>query len=146
MPLPTMFLEYDPAKVTVVFRGVPILGFSDGTMVSAERDEDAFTKKTGTQGDVTRVKNLNRGGAVSINLLSGSPTNTLLSALALADETDGSGKGELRIADLNGNTLLHAGIAWIKKLPKIEYADDESGREWMFDCAAIDTFTVGGST
>ena len=140
------FFEYDPSEVHVVFNGVPILGFSDGTMVSAERDEDAFTKKTGTQGDAVRVKNLNKGGSVSINLLSGSPTNTALSNLALIDEQTGGGKGPLQILDLNGNTLVHAEIAWIKKLPKVEYGDDESGREWMFDCAAIDTFTVGGAS
>ena len=113
-------------------------------MVTAERDEDGYTKKTGTQGDVTRIKNLNRGGAVSISLLQESPTNTLLSALAAFDEADGSGKGPLMIKDLNGVTLAHAEIAWIKKLPKIEFSDDESGREWMFDCAEL-TVIVGGT-
>lgn len=139
------FNEYDPSRVVMSFAGIDINGFADGSMIAAERDEDGFTKKAGTQGDVTRIANRNQGGSVTVRLLQNAPCNSLLSALAKIDEKNGGGKGPLQIVDLNGVTVLHAQIAWIKKYPKVEYSNDENGREWVFDCAALDVENIGGN-
>jgi len=136
--------DYNPRKVSVSFAGVMITGFMDGSMVEVEHDEDAYKKKTGTQGDVTRVLSCNTGGRVTVNLLTGSPSNMLLSALALVDRRTGAGKGPILIKDLNGTTVCFAESAWIMKMPKVDYSDDETGRTWVFDCADMEI--VVGST
>ena len=139
-----MFHNYDPGRVIVTFRGILIQGFADGTFVNAERTEDAFAKVVGASGDVTRVRSRDRSGEVTLTLQAASPTNDLLSAVAQIDESTGLGYGPLLIKDLNGNTLLLAEQAWIRKAPAVEFGTDASNREWVFDCAALD-MTVGGA-
>ncbi len=139
-----MFRNYDPGRVVVTFKGIRLLAPQDGTFVSAEREEDAFTKQVGSAGDVTRSRNRNISGSVTVTLQQASPTNDLLSALAEADELTGLNYGALMVKDLNGTTLLEAPNAWIRKTPTVEFAKEASGREWVFDCAQL-IMNVGGS-
>lgn len=132
-----MFKNYDPKLVIVTFRGIQLLGYMDGTFVTAERDEDTFEKTVGATGDVTRVRNRNIAGAVKVTLLAESPTNDLLSAVAEEDRLFGTGYGPLMIKNLNGTQLVLAEIAWCKRPANVEYADTASGREWEFDCAEL---------
>lgn len=141
MPL---FKNYDPARVVVTFKGIPIRGYAEGTFVSVERDEDSFEKAVGSQGDVTRVRKRNRAGRATLTLQQSSPTNDELSALALLDEQTGLGYGPLMVKDLNGTTLASAAVAWLVRPASVSFADGAEGREWMIDCAEL-TMTVGGS-
>jgi hypothetical protein len=138
------FKNYDPKKVIVTFRGVLLRGFMDGTFVSAERTEDAYEMAVGAAGDVTRVRNRNRTGAITVTLMAESPSNDELSAVVTADELTGLGYGPFLVKDLNGTTLLVAAQSWVRKLPVVEYADTGSGREWVFDCAEL-VEHVGGA-
>ncbi len=139
-----MFKNYDPGRVVASFKGIQILGFMDGTFISGERAEDAFEMAVGAQGDVTRVRNRNRTGTVTMTLQAASPSNDLLSAQAILDELSGIGYGPLLVKDLNGLTVIEAPIAWIKKSPTVEFGDEASGREWIFDCADL-ILVVGGA-
>jgi hypothetical protein len=138
------FNQYNPARVLANFAGYPMLGFMDGTFIKAERNDDAFEAKAGVLGDVTRVRKNSKVGTVTFTLMQNSPTNDVLSGLATLDELFGTGTGALLITDTNGNTLISATNAWIKKLPSVEYSDTASGREWAIDCAEL-VMTVGGS-
>lgn len=138
------FKNYDPARVVVTFKGIPIRGYMDGTFVSVERDEDSFEKAVGAAGDVTRVRNRNRAGRATLTLQQSSPTNDQLSATVLLDEQTGLGYGPLMIKDLNGTTLASAAIAWLVRPASVSFADGAEGREWMIDCAEL-TLAVGGS-
>lgn len=139
-----MFKNYDPGRVVGNWKGIPFLGFMDGTFLTAERNEDAFSMSVGAQGDVTRVRSRNRTGTVTLTLQASSPTNDLLTAQAVLDELSGLSYGPLQIEDLNGNTLILAAVAWIKKAPSAEFATDASGREWVFECADLD-MGIGGA-
>lgn len=139
-----MFKNYDPGRVVMSFRGIPVRGVMDGTFISVARAEDSFEMAVGAQGDVTRVRNRNRAGRVTLTLQQASPSNDLLSAVAVQDELFGLGFGPLMIKDLNGTTLVMAGVAWIVRPSDIEFADAATGREWMFDCAEL-VMSVGGS-
>lgn len=137
---------YDPGRVVMTFRGILINGgYMDGTFISAERAEDGFKMSVGAAGDVTRVRSRNRTGTVTLTLQAADSINDLLAAVVAEDEFFGTGFGSLMVKDLNGTTLIDAPIAWIKKVPKTDFADDASGREWAFDCAQL-TITPGGST
>lgn len=138
------FKNYDPGRVVVSFRGIQLLGYMDGTFISADRSEDGFEMAVGAGGDVTRVRNRNRSGTVTVTLKAESPTNDSLSAIAAEDELFGTGYGALQVLDLNGTTILDAPIAWIQKVATVEYADTASGREWIFACSEINMF-VGGA-
>lgn len=140
----SLFHNYDPGRVVAAFRGIPILGYADGTFIAVERAEDAFTSEVGAGGDVTRVRSRNRTGTATFTLLSSSPTNDLFSGVALEDEMFGTGVGPLLVKDLNGTTLIEAPVAWIKKSPAVEYAKEAGSREWVIECAEL-FMKVGGA-
>lgn len=124
--------DYDPSRVIASFGTIPLLGFMDGTMIEVERSEDGWGYKAGGQGDGVRVKNLNRSAELTINLLKSSPANAMLSAMAALDERTNAGKAPFLIKDLNGLTVAEAPVAWIKKMPKLDFGDDETGVTWVF--------------
>jgi Protein of unknown function (DUF3277) len=140
------FLNYSPDLIIVTWGAIIISGYADGEFVTAERDEDAYQKKIGATGDVVRVRSLNRGGSIKIVLQQSARTNDLLSAAYALDQGFNSFQTlPMMIKDLNGTTLIHAANTWIKKLPGVMFGKDLSNREWVFDCANIDTFISGGS-
>lgn len=136
----SLFSNYDPARVVVIFRGLQLLGPMDGTFISAERTEDGFMTQVGAAGDVTRVRSRDKTGSVTVTLQAASPSNEDLSAVYAEDEAFGTGYGPLMVKDLNGTTLISAEKAWIKKLPNVEFADEASSREWILDCAELEMF------
>lgn len=138
------FKNYDPKLVVASFRGIQVLGYFEGTFISVERSEDAFEKMVGAGGDVTRVRNRDQSGSVTFTLMAESVTNDLFSAVQVEDELFGTGFGALLVKNLNGTTLIESPIAWIRKLPTVEYADTASGREWIIDCAEL-LMLVGGA-
>lgn len=118
-----------------------IQGLFSGTFVKVQRDEDAYKKKTGANGDVARAKVRNKGGSVVVTLLMTSPSNAFLSAIHQLGEVfppTGQDAGALQVQDLLGGTTCHAAVAWIKKVANVEFADDILAREWTFDCESID--------
>jgi len=137
------FKTYNPALVTVSFDGINVTGFMDGTFVEAERDEDTFTKHVGATGDVTRTRNLNTSGKVTITLVAASPTNDLLAIKFATDEILGFGYGSLQVKDLSGTMLCRATQAWITKPPKIERAKESGSCVWVFECADLKVFAGG---
>lgn len=140
-----MFKNWDPGRVALSFKGSPIVGIAKGTFVAVERSEDAFSTDTGSNGDVTRVRNRNRTGTVTITLQAASPSNETLTAYALVDEEFGLGVGAIQVEDLNGTMLAHGENAWIRKLPATEGAAEASDREWVFEVAELEISLAGAT-
>lgn len=137
------FKNYNPSQVVMSFKHINITGIMDGTFIEAERDEDTFTKHVGAGGDVTRTRNMNKGGKVTITLMAEAPCNDLLSAIAAFDELVGGQYGALQIKDLSGNMKCRSPNAWIKKAPKVERAKESGSVVWEFDCAELEIFAGG---
>ncbi len=139
-----MLSNYDPGLVVATLGSLIISGYSDGTMIDCQRDEDAFSKKVGSQGDTTRVRSRNRNGYVTFNLQQNSLINDALSALAIEDETLGTGFRPLQIKDLNGRTLVSSPAAWIRKVANVVLGQDAENREWQIDCHGLIVLVGGG--
>jgi hypothetical protein len=135
---------YDPAEVSFSFRGLRIGGFAPGTFIEVERDEDGWKKKAGSQGDVTRTRNLNIMGSITVTLMAQSIFNDYLQSIATLDEATGLGTGDSQVMDHNSNMEAHASIAWIRKQPKVERADEAGNTVWVFDCADLE-INAGGN-
>lgn len=136
-------LSFDPKSVTTVIGGNIIAGFTDGTYISVERNEDAWALKVGVDGIGTRAKNNNRSGRVTITLHQSSSSNDALSALAAADELSGQAAVPLLIRDGNGRTLITSLTAWITKYPTVEYAKEVSDRTWTIETDNLVIFVAG---
>lgn len=137
---------YDPKQVVVSIGGIPISGYLDGTFIQVTRDEDAFAKKTGADGETSRAKSNSRGGSVTLSLAQTSLSNDALSALAAVDENTGNGVVPLLVKDVRGTSLIASASAWIKKLPDTIYSKEIEGREWVIDCADLQIFVGGNAT
>ncbi len=138
------FNTFDFGQVKVSFKGIMITGFAQDSSINVERTADAFTMVAGATGDITRVRNRDKSGMVTLTLMAESASNDLLSAAALEDEIFGTGVGELFIEDKNGNTIIAAPQAWIQKMPATGFAGEASTREWVIACAELE-MNVGGS-
>lgn len=130
---------YDPNNVNLVIGGKIMSGFGDGTYIEAERDEDSYMKKIGVDGEVSRAKNNNRGGKITITLMQTSPANDSLSAFQQTDEQTGLGVFTAILRDLNGKTLVSSSDSWIKKPAKLVYAKEVQAWQWIIE---VGTFNV----
>lgn len=140
------FKTYNPRRVTFSFKGLNISAFMDGTFIEVERNEDAFMTHVGANGDVTRTKNQNKTGKVTITLVAASLDNDLLAAMHRLDELTESftpGVGAIQIKDLSGTMRCRAAQAWITKAPKIERAKESGSVVWVFECAELEIFAGG---
>tara|TARA_R100001480_G_scaffold7635_3_gene15596 strand:- start:608 stop:1033 length:426 start_codon:yes stop_codon:yes gene_type:complete len=135
---------YDPKKIVITLGGTPIVGLADGTFVSFERINDAYSITTGADGLTTRTKTNDKSGTLTLTLQQSSLSNNFLSTIYNLDETANAGVVALGIKDILGLSIVTAGFAWIKKLPVVEYGNELSNREWMIDCADTKVF-VGGN-
>lgn len=135
--------QYDPKKVLVIIGGAIMSGFSDGGLVTVARNEDAWTLQVGTDGEGTRSKTNNKSGRITVPLMQSSPSNDVLSALAIADELSNGGVVPILIKDSNGTTVCGAKAAWIVKIPDAEYGREAGPREWILESHEIDIFLGG---
>ena len=135
---------YDPKQILITLGGVPVSGFADGTFVTVERDEDAFSKVVGADGITSRAKSNNRGGVITVTLQQTSPANDTLSGFLLADETSNNGIFPIMVKDNSGRSLNFSATGWVKKAPSQEYGKEIATREWEIDVADLDVF-IGGN-
>ena len=136
---------YDPKNVSISLNGIPLNGFADGTFLTVEREEDAFNKTVGSDGIVSRAKSNNRSGMATLTLSQTSPSNDVLSSIALADELDNAGVGSFVVKDQLGTTKVFAGTAWVRKIASPSFGKEIENREWVIDLAQVDIFTGGNS-
>ena len=140
MPAPK---TYDPSQISVVIGNASITGFADGTILSIERNEDAFTYVASTTGGGSRTKNANRSGKVTLTLQKTSESNEVLDNYADLDETENDGIFPILIRDNNGKDLVKAESAWIMKKPTMEESKDLPSREWIIEAAELEMNVKG---
>src|SRR4051794_21013704 len=117
-------LTYTPDSVTIVFSGIILSGYDDGTFVTIERANDMWALKMGADGIGARAKSSDKSGTVVATLLATSPSNDRLSAMAIADELSGAGVGPLLVRDGSGRSIASALSAWIVKIPQLEFSKE----------------------
>jgi hypothetical protein len=136
---------YDPNLVQIIFKGVPIVGFADGSFVTITPSAENFTKSVGADGEVARSKSNDNTYEVTITLMQTSLSNTYLSGVMTIDRLTNLGTGSLQIIDLSGQTLFFFDAAWVRQAPDADFAKEVGERAWVFDTAQAITEIVGGS-
>lgn len=136
--------QYDPRQVNVVWKGILLTGFADGSFVTVELNADAFTTTVGAYGDVVRTRSHNRTAKITIRLQAESPANDLLSIEAVDDMRGTGAPGPVMVSYTNGTTIASAPNAWVTKMPSLDFAAESGQREWVLECDTLDIF-VGGT-
>jgi len=135
---------FDPKGVSITMGGGIATGFADGTFVAVERVEDAFTESAGPDSEVVRVASNNPITLVTLTLMQSSDFNSFLSALHQLDIRLGQGVVPFALKEIEGDTLVIGGRAYIRKFANIEYGKEISNREWIIVVADAEMF-VGGN-
>lgn len=137
-------LQYDPKAVTIVYAGQIMTGYDDGTFVTIERNNDMWALKMGADGIGTRAKSNDKSGKVTLTLMQSSPSNDVLSGLAIADENTGAGAAPLLVRDGSGRTVATAAAAWVTKVPSAEFGKEVANRVWILESDNLQLF-IGGN-
>jgi hypothetical protein len=137
-------LQYDPKAVTIVYAGQIMTGYDDGTFVTIERNNDMWALKMGADGIGTRAKSNDKSGKITLTLMSSSPSNDVLSGLAIADENTGAGAAPVLVRDGSGRTVATAAAAWVTKIPSTEFAKEVTNRVWVIETDNLQLF-IGGN-
>lgn len=139
-----MVHTFDPKQLSVILGSKIITGFADGTFLTLERNEQAFTRKTGVDGETVRVKSNDKSGKATFVLLQSAQSNDDLSNIALADEAANTGVLPLTIKDVSGRTLASALTTWVQKFPNAEFAKEGAMRSWVIETDELLLF-IGGN-
>lgn len=143
-------LTYDPRNLAVVITpattgatALTISGFSDDDMIEVDRDVDAWMKKVGVDGQVTRSRQGDLAAKITLKLMQSSSSNDDLTGLVAADEAvPPAGAFQIAFRDPSGRSVFRA-AGWIKKPAKATFKKDAEIREWVIDCATMDA--AGGN-
>lgn len=136
---------YSPRDIELIVAGVPIRGYMSGTFISTERNADSFSLDIGADGEAARTASADRSGRITLTLQQTSPSNDFLSGLIIADELTSNAVFPVLLKDTQGRTLEASACAWLVKPANTEYSDEQSGREWMIECANLTKFVGGNS-
>lgn len=128
---------YDFKQVAVIVGGRIVTGFAEGTGVTVERNEDAWTLQVGAEGEATRSKSNNRSGRVTLTLQQASESNAILDAFRQADELSNNGLQPMLIKDNSGNSLYTAEQCWVVKAPSAAFGAESDSREWILETDAL---------
>lgn len=118
---------YDPQDVNVVVDSTFLTGFADGTFVTVEPDEESYTPYVGAKGEVSRAKNANKMGKITVTLSQDSPSNAYLSKLEKGTKTF-----PVSVVDQNFGTTSGGNDCWIERKANTEYGKEINSREWVF--------------
>ena len=106
---------FNPKLVTVMYGGMVITGFAEGSMVKCEKNEDNVTPHVGVLGEVSRAINADNTGKITISLAGTSPFIGILARKAAANVIE-----PISVVDMNDNGVNVGGSeAWIVKAPPI---------------------------
>src|SRR5689334_14912192 len=112
-----MHRNYSPKRYTASWNNIPLVGVADGDFYTVEYREDRATLVVGAQGDTTAVLSADQSATAAVRLLPGAVANDLLSAAQPDPDNDRLPSGPFILKDLNGNTVVHAEVAFISKTP-----------------------------
>ncbi|KJF47115.1 DUF3277 family protein [Bacillus safensis] len=117
---------YNPMDVTTTIAGKIVTGFSEGTMVSASKDEDNFQVKMSAKGEASVAVTNNMLGTITLTLSQGSPFVALLNQYANTSKQFPIWiKNNGMVKETIGGTS-----AMVKKNADAEYGDEVGDREF----------------
>jgi hypothetical protein len=127
---------YDPSQVSVIVGGTILKSWNK---IAVAKDEDDWSFSAGTSGEVTRTKNLNKLGTITITLPQTSRDNGVMSAFRVS--------GALLsciVKDGSGRSLHVMPEGTVVKPANSEYAKESGEREWTIKGSVVE-MTVGGN-
>lgn len=142
---------YSPSDVSVVLTKGSLThifsGFGEDTMISVERNSEAFTMYTGADNTSTRIFHADGSGKMTVTLQQTSATNDILSQLFLNDKNtrDSSGMFQILVKDNSGRSFFSSQEAYVAITPPATFGKNMNTREWTIHLPRMEMFMGGNS-
>lgn len=128
--------SYIPENVSVIIGAGIIQSWNE---VTIEMAEDRWTFKAGTTGEVTRTKNANKLGTITLKIPQTSTDNAVLSALYLA-----GAQIPCLIKDNEGTSIHTMPAGTLVKMPNAIYGKESGEIEWQIKGDIPDAMNILG--
>ena len=132
---------YSPEAVIFTFGGYVLSGWRD---IKILRNSKPYTQVKGIRGKSTRIRNPDTSALVSISCIQTGTANAVLSEIVNQDMNLGTGRIELQIKDLSGETLFNSQEAYISGFPEVVFGAVIEYRMWEIVCNTS-SLVVGGN-
>lgn len=139
-----MAKSYDPKDYSLIVGGHIVQGLADGTFLTVDRNNDTWAGTSGADGEYARAKSNDKSGTIVFTLMQTSQSNSVLSGFHNADEANNQGQVPVLIKDNNGDTVVEATTAWVRKPATIELGKEITAREWTLETGKL-FMNVGGN-
>ncbi len=129
-----MVSNYDPEDYMLVYGGRTITGLAAGTPITATKETNRWETYVGAQGEVTRTRNRNPLGSITVTVKRTSPDFAYLVQKANSDDID-----SVHLIDRNTSEITVGGSeAWIEKLPDFTAVAGDTVPEIEFTIRIVD--------
>lgn len=125
--------EFDPKEVNTIVDGIALTGYSENSMVAAERMEDTFTEYVGAKGEVSTSENANKTGEITVTLQSTSPSVRYLNDLANRGKVF-----PVQIIDMNDSSIVSGSEARVRKPANYQAGKEIDEREFVIFVSELD--------
>lgn len=133
-----MAQTFDPELVSVIVDAEPIVGFTNGTPITASRLVDSVALKVGMKGAAGWALMSDKSGVITLILLASHPDNDILAALENA-----RAEFPVMIKDNSGRSLAFGESARIQKHADRVYGVEIPDTTWTILVAKLEMFTAG---
>ena len=140
MAPPQLLGTYDPTEQDLIFNGVQITGFAEGSFIKAMRNEPGWSFKPSNSGGGARCRNPNKSGRFEFTLHQGSPSNGVLSAFAALDEATAEGVGEVMVKDRStgpSGAKATAQNGWVVQHADLQRSKETDDITWIIETEEI---------
>ena len=137
---------YDAGQVGLsMFDTIIDSGFGEGVFIEVEYMTKQYSSKVGADGEVTRVRSLDRRGKAKVTLMQTSLGNNVLSGMLNAGLLDPNGNdvGTFQVRDRSGTSLAHADKMWVTGFPAFKRGAEAETVEWELEMADLDMAIEG---
>ena len=140
--------SYSPENFSLICGSEEITGFARDTTITVRRTEKRVNYTPGIV-DGVRVFNPNKHGEIVINLLLGSPSNSVLfNFFTSNEETPGTGDFALSLVDKNsqdGSQIISvtAPVCWVVQEPDYVWSGNHEIRAWTLESGNLSWSQTG---
>lgn len=133
---------YDPSQVSLTLCGYRLTGVKS---ISVQLDNPTFKIVRGLRGTVTRVRDKSTSASITVSVNQQSMANSILSELHRLDTQYGTGRIELVLKDLGGESLIESDVAYVEGYPEFSFSEDAGTRNWKIQCLTTRSLKVGSN-
>jgi len=133
---------YNPSQVEFQISGYKVIGWD---AITIKRNSPSFRLVKGINGKHTRTQDYDTSAVITVGIMQTSPSNEVMSYVHEQDIANGTGRLQILLKDLGGESVFSSQEAFIDNYPEKRFTDGIVFNNWTFICQSTDDYTVGGN-